>query len=127
MFLSPLQQVEFINAGAIAAAFFLALVANRLIEYVKSFLDDVDPNKPVEMKQRERLLLALSFVAGFGLTLATSVDLFATGFFQSGLVSRIATAIVIGGGANLLNDLIGNRQSTVVVQGDSVKASVEAH
>jgi len=78
-------------------AAFLATVTNRLVEgLVKPFFD--------KFKWDTFWLMYISWVIGAALVFATGINLFA-GVFVYPVIGQILTALVAGGGANLLNDL----------------------
>ena len=88
-----------INAGLLAMAAFLATVTNRLVEGLI---------KPVFVKYKwdKDWLMYIAWAIGAALVLATGITLF-PGVFVYPIVGQILTALVAGGGANLLNDLFG--------------------
>jgi len=78
-------------------AAFLATVTNRLIEgLVKPVFAKYDWDK--------FWLMYIAWFVGAALVFAAGIDLF-PGVFTSPVVGQILTALVAGGGANLLNDL----------------------
>jgi hypothetical protein len=88
----------------IALAGFLALVANRLTEAIV---------KPIKIKYPQLDLWWLiypTWVLGGVLAWLAGVNLFAN-VLPDVLPGRILTAVVIGGGSNLIADLFGNRAS----------------
>lgn len=90
-----------VDAGLLVTAAFLATVTNRLVEgLVKPFFD--------KYKWDKFILMYVAWTVGAGLVFLTGIDLFA-GVFVHPLVGRVLTALVAGGGANLLNDLFDAR------------------
>jgi hypothetical protein len=90
---------------ALGAAFFLALVANRLTEALIVPLFD-------RLKWDKFWLLYIGWVMGALLVAFTGVNLFAT-YIPTPSVGQILTAIVAGGGANFLADLFNDRLGKV--------------
>lgn len=88
-----------VNAGLLAMAGFLATITNRLVE---GFI------RPVFAKYSWDTfwLMYVAWIVGAGLVFATGINLF-PGVFVYPLIGQILTAMVAGGGANLLNDLFG--------------------
>jgi len=90
------------DANLVTAAF-LATVTNRLVEgFIKPVFD--------KYKWDTFWLMYVAWVIGGGLVLATGIDLFA-GVFVYPLIGQVLTALVAGGGANLLNDLFDGFRS----------------
>lgn len=87
--------------SALTVAVFLAIVANRLVEGLV---------KPVFTSQGWDCfyLLYISWVVGSALVAVSQVNLFAP-WIPDALIGRVLSAIVAGGGANLLNDLFGGQ------------------
>jgi sterol desaturase/sphingolipid hydroxylase (fatty acid hydroxylase superfamily) len=95
--------------SALAIAFFLALVANRLIEALIVPIFD--------RQQWDKFwLLYIAWVIGGIVVAFSGVNLFAT-YIPAPAIGQILTAIVAGGGANFLADLFNDRQGN-----DSVAA-----
>ena len=86
-----------VNAGLLAMAAFLAIVTNRLVEGLI---------KPVFVKYKWDTfwLMYVAWVIGVGLVFAAGINLF-PGAFTDPIIGLVLTALVAGGGANLLNDL----------------------
>ena len=89
---------------ALTTALFLAVANNRVVEYVF---------KPVFVKLNLDTfwLLYIALVTGGVLGWVSGINLF-DAYLSSGyalLAGRILTAIVVGGGANLINDLWPSR------------------
>lgn len=84
----------------IATALFLALVSNRLIEAF------VAPIKQKFPKADLWWLVYVAWVVGGALSFAAGVNLFATLLPSlNATVGLVLTALVVGGGANLISDL----------------------
>lgn len=82
---------------ALTTAAFLVTVTNRLVDgLVTPFFDKYNGDK--------FWLKYIAWVVGGALVFATGIDLFA-GFFAYPVIGQVLTAIVAGGGANLLHDL----------------------
>jgi hypothetical protein len=81
---------------------FLALAANRITEAIV---------KPIKLKFPKLDLWWLiypTWILGGGLAWAAGVDLFATYFpSDTAIVGRVLTAVVVGGGSNLIADVFG--------------------
>ena len=89
-------------------ALFLSVVANRLTEAVV---------KPLKIKFPALDLWWLiypTWVLGGGLAWIAGVDLFAAYFPQAGLVGRLLTAVLVGGGSNLIADVFGQKRGLIV-------------
>jgi len=86
-----------VNAGLLAMAAFLATVTNRLVEGLI---------KPVFVKFKWDTfwLMYVAWVVGAGLVFSTGINLF-PGVFVYPVIGQALTALVAGGGANLLNDI----------------------
>lgn len=86
-----------VNAGLLAMAGFLATVTNRLVEGLI---------KPVFVKYHLDTfwLMYVAWAVGAGLVFAANINLF-PGVFTHPVIGQVLTALVAGGGANLLNDL----------------------
>jgi hypothetical protein len=85
-------------------AVFLATITNRLVEAVVA---------PVKQKYPSLdlwYLIYVAWVVGGLLAWLSGVNLFAE-YLPSELAGRILTAIVVGGGANLIADVFGPRQA----------------
>lgn len=83
---------------ALVIALFLATVTNRLVEAVVA---------PVKIKYPDLdlwWLIYIAWVVGGVLAWLSGVNLFAE-YLPGELVGRILTAIVVGGGANLIADM----------------------
>jgi hypothetical protein len=93
---------DFINAQAVAVVVFLALVNNRLIEY---FLVPLFEHYRADKKW----LLYVAAVTGFALGMLATADPFAPGMFIHPMVSKVVTALLIGGGANLIHDVMDKK------------------
>lgn len=96
---------------ALTIALFLSVVANRITEYIV---------KPVKVKFPNLDLWWLiypTWVVGGVLAWLAGVDLFAAYFPGAGLVGRLLTAVLVGGGSNLIADVFGQR-SSLPVNGD---------
>lgn len=90
-----------VDAGLLAIAGFLATVVNRLVEgLVKPIFD--------KYKWDKFALMYIAWAGGTLLVFFTGIDLFADVFVYP-LVGQILTALVVGGGANLLNDLFDGK------------------
>jgi hypothetical protein len=86
-----------VNAGLLAMAAFLATVTNRLVEgLIKPVFD--------KFKWDKFWLMYVAWVIGAALVFATGINLF-PGVFVYPVIGQVLTALVAGGGANLLNDL----------------------
>ena len=82
----------------LAIAFFMALITERLVAAVVA---------PVKVKYPDLdlwWLIYAAWVVGGALVWLTGTNLFAQ-YFPDPLVGRILTAVVAGGGANLLHDV----------------------
>lgn len=88
-----------VNAGLLAMAAFLATVTNRLVEGLI---------KPVFVKYSLDTfwLMYIAWLIGAALVFAADINLF-PGVFTYPVIGQVLTALVAGGGANLLNDLFG--------------------
>lgn len=83
--------------AAITAATFLAIVANRLVDgLITPIFDKFELDK--------FWLLYISWAVGGVLVWLGGVNLFGE-YIDSELIGQILTAIVAGGGANLIHDL----------------------
>ena len=90
-----------IDAGLLALAGFLATVVNRLVEgLIKPIFD--------KYKWDKFVLMYIAWAGGALLVFFTGINLFADVFVYP-LVGQILTALVVGGGANLLNDLFDGK------------------
>lgn len=79
------------------SAFFLALIGNRLVEvFVKPFFDKFELDK--------FWLMPVAWVMCGALGALSGLNLFAD-FFANPAVGQVLTAIVVGGGSNLLHDV----------------------
>ena len=82
---------------ALATAAFLAVVANRLVEgFITPIFDKFGFDK--------FYLMYISWIIGGALVWFSGVNLFAA-YLPDPLVGQIMTAVVGGGGANMLHDL----------------------
>ena len=92
------------NAGELlATAMFMALVANRLIEALVVPL--------FEKFQWDKFFLQyISWAVGSGLVALSSVNLF-TAYVPNAYVGLVLTAIVCGGGSNIIADLFGGKKA----------------
>jgi hypothetical protein len=90
-----------INPEALAVIAALAVVNNRIVEYVAAPLFQARgwPRKH---------LLYVALATGVALGLLLNVELFIPGLFVSVWVGRVITAILIGGGASLLHDVFSD-------------------
>jgi hypothetical protein len=86
----------------IEVALFLAIVNNRIIEAVAAPLKKKYPDLDTWW------LIYVAWAVGGVLAWLSGVNLFAD-YLQAPLAGRILTAIVVGGGANLIADLFGDR------------------
>ena len=86
-----------VNAGLLAMAAFLATITNRLVEGLI---------KPVFAKYGwdKFWLMYIAWFIAAGLVFAAGINLF-PGVFTDSIIGLLLTALVAGGGANLLNDL----------------------
>lgn len=93
---------------ALVIALFLATVANRLVEGLVT---------PLFVRQGwdKFFLLYVSWAVGAALVLASGVNLFVA-YIPSPAVGLILTALVAGGGANLLHDLF-DKPELALLQG----------
>ena len=81
----------------LTTAAFLATVVNRLVDgFITPFFDKYDADK--------FWLKYIAWIIGGVLVFLTGIDLFA-GVFVYPIAGQVLTAIVAGGGANLLHDL----------------------
>ena len=88
-------------AELLAIATFMALVANRLIQALVVPL--------FEKFQWDKFFLQyISWAVGSGLVALSGVNLFAT-YVPNANVGLVLTAVVCGGGANLIADLFGGK------------------
>lgn len=84
----------------VVAALFLAMVANRLVEgLIKPIFERFGWDKLA--------LMYLAWLVGAGLVFAARINLFAT-YLPDPLTGQILSAVVAGGGANLINDIFGS-------------------
>ncbi len=84
----------------IATALFLALAANRVIEAIVAPVKQRYPNLDLWW------LIYVSWIGGGALSFAAGVNLFATLLpALNPTVGLVLTALVVGGGANLISDL----------------------
>lgn len=92
------------EVGAVVAqALLLALVANRLVEAVVA---------PLKKRYAEMDFWWLIYAAwGLGGVLAwfAGVNLFGANFPDYEIVGRLLTAVVVGGGSNLIHDIFGGK------------------
>jgi hypothetical protein len=85
------------DTSALQTAFLLAVLVNRLVAF---FVTPI-----FERNHLDRFyLMYVSALVGFALTLFAGINLVPT-LFTNTLVGQILTAIIVGGGANLLHDL----------------------
>ena len=92
--------------GAVAIALFLSLAANRIIEAL------VRPIKERLAAQGNEIswwwLIYVSWVFGGALAWLAGLQLFAEYLPAYPIVDRVLTAIVVGGGANLIHGIFGD-------------------
>jgi hypothetical protein len=92
------------------AAIFLALVNERLVEYFIAPLFDRF------YEEGRWLLMYVALVTGALLSFLARVDLMAVAGVDLGSWGNlIVSAIIVGGGANLIHDLLKGRDQVVVV------------
>lgn len=99
----------------LAIALFLSLVVNRIIEYAV---------KPVKQRYPDLdmwWLVYVAWVAGAALAWVAQINLFAD-YLPNPLAGLILTAIVVGGGANLLHDIF---QSPQIIEVEEVESTHE--
>jgi hypothetical protein len=90
---------DIMNAGALATVLFLALVNAKIIDYiVKPLLDAA--------KIESKWILYIALCTGAALGMFVKVDLFTADLFTSPIVGKIVMAVLIGGGSNLIHDII---------------------
>jgi len=97
-------------------AIFLALVNERLVEYFIAPLFD-------RFYERGRwLLMYVSLATGALLSVLARVELMAlAGVDLGALANLVVSAIIVGGGANLIHDLMKGREQVVVLdEGEDV-------
>lgn len=90
-------------APAVAEAAFLATIANRLVAGFITPLFD-------KFKLDKFYLMYVSWAIGGALVFLTGLNFFQY-FIASSIVGQVLSAIVAGGGANLLHDLFDKPQS----------------
>jgi hypothetical protein len=90
---------DIINPGALAAVLFLAFVNMKVIEYFVTPLFD-------RFKLDHGALLYIALLTGFGLGMTVDSTLFLPNLFVYPIVGRIVTAVLIGGGSNLIHDIV---------------------
>jgi hypothetical protein len=91
------------------AALFLSVVANRLIEALKAPIIQKYPNLDLWW------LIYVSWVVGAALAWLAQINLFALLIPNlDPLAGRILSAIVIGGGSNLINDIFSKASPAVM-------------
>ncbi len=86
--------------SVLVAALFLALVANRIVEGV------ADPIRKKFPKLDLWWLIYVAWLVGGVIAWLAEINLFAD-YIPNVLAGRILTAIVVGGGANLIRDIFG--------------------
>lgn len=85
----------------LAIASFLALVNEKLIEYLSAPIKKKFPNLDTWW------LLYVALITGAGIAWLSGVNLF-TAYIPDAMTGRILTSIAVGGGSSLLHDLFGN-------------------
>lgn len=88
-----------IDLGALPTAFFLAVLVNRLIAYFLTPLVE-------HQGWNKTFLMYAAALLGFALAMLAEVNLLPL-IFPNPLVGRIVTGVIVGGGANLIHDVIG--------------------
>jgi hypothetical protein len=99
---------------ALVIALFLATVTNRLIEAV------VAPVKKKFPQNDFWWLIYVSWVVGGVLAWLSGVNLF-TEYLPGELAGRVLTAIVVGGGANLIADLFQGQPKVSIFTASNAK------
>jgi hypothetical protein len=90
--------VTFFDPGILAVALFLSLVVNRIVAYFATPIFEA-------RKWDKRWLMYVSALVGLLLSWAANLNLL-PGLFPNPLVGMIVTAVIVGGGANLIHDII---------------------
>jgi hypothetical protein len=88
----------FLALAALPTALFLSILVNRLVAYFVTPLFDWK-------KLDKRWIMYIAAVVGFILAWFAQINLLPT-IFPNVVVGRIVTAFIIGGGANLIHDII---------------------
>lgn len=98
-------------AGVLALAFFLALVVERVIEFViRPLIEAALKAMSKDVEKVSLILPYLSALLGGGVAWGFGLDLFAglaaaAGLTPAAWFTKLLTAIVVAGGSNLLHDL----------------------
>lgn len=98
MYTQPIPTTDFFDLAAIPVALLLSILVNRLVAY---FFTPVF----VRMKWDRELLMYVAAVLGFALAWFAQINLLPA-IFPNPLVGQIVSAVIVGGGANLIHDII---------------------
>ena len=97
--------------GPLVVVSFVVLVGERLVQafepVVKPLMDWLDEKMP---KYKGWGMMVFSWLGIGGLVTLTGANLFDS-YIQSAVAGRVLTALVAGGGANLLHDLWPNKSA----------------
>lgn len=89
---------DLINPNALAVVLFLAFVNMKVIDYLIAPLFE-------RFNLDKGLLLYVALLTGFALGMTVDTALFLPTLFIYPVVGRIVTAVLIGGGSNLIHDI----------------------
>lgn len=98
-------------AGVLALAFFLALVVERVIQFViKPLIESLARAAGWDVERVSLVIPYIAAILGAGVAWGFGLDLFAALAGAAGLApaawfTRALTAVVVAGGSNLLHDL----------------------
>ncbi len=91
--------MDIVNLAVVPALILLAVANNRIIAYFVTPLF-------VRFEWDKTLILYISGVTGFVLGMLSQLQLFSADLFIHPLVDKIILALLIGGGANLIHDIL---------------------
>lgn len=93
----PLPQV--IDSDAVGVVILFAIIVNRIVEYFFTPIFD-------KKKWDKMWLMYIALAMGLALMLLTNISVFTTDTFIAPIVGKILTGILVGGGSNLIYDIL---------------------
>jgi hypothetical protein len=88
----------FFDPGVLAVALFLSLMVNRVVAYFATPIFEAQ-------KWDRKWLMYVAALVGLALSWLANLNLL-PGLFPNPLVGMLVTAVIVGGGANLIHDII---------------------
>jgi hypothetical protein len=98
----------------LAGLTFLAMVGNRLTEgLIKPITDSLESNNKLSKDASDKILMYLSWLVSGVIVYLSGLNMFTTYLPNNLLAGQILTALVGGGGSNLIADLWPQKPSAV--------------